>query len=88
MALVLNRERLFAICAEFDRQAMPWKKDALYRSGCSFCCTHFGNVDATTLEALNVHDFMASLPNDERNNLLTGEDSARKPSRNSGGNIA
>ena len=53
-----KRERLFAIYEEFERDAALWKKDALCGPGCSFCCTHFGSVDVTTLEALNVHDFM------------------------------
>jgi hypothetical protein len=73
-----KRERLFAIYEEFERDAALWKKDALCGPGCSFCCTHFGSVDATTLEALDVHDFMASLPNDERNKLLIEVDANRE----------
>jgi uncharacterized protein len=67
-----QRERLFAIYEEFERDAAPWKKEALCGPGCSCCCTHFGSVDVTTLEALNVHDFVARLPDDERDALRRG----------------
>jgi uncharacterized protein len=65
------RERLFAIYYEFEREAAGWKRDALCGPGCSFCCTHFGSVDVTTLEALNVYDCVTSLPDAERRSLLT-----------------
>ena len=64
-----KRDRLLSIYDEFERQAAPWKQEALCGPGCSFCCTHFGNVDVTTLEAVAIRDFMASLPDAERTSL-------------------
>jgi hypothetical protein len=67
-----KQEQLFAIYEQFESQAMPWKKDALCGPGCSYCCTHFGSVDVTTLEALNINDFVMSLPDGERDALRRG----------------
>jgi len=67
-----KREPLFAIYEEFERDAAPWKKDALCGPGCSYCCTHFGSVDVTTLEALNIHEFVMRLPDRERDALRRG----------------
>jgi hypothetical protein len=67
-----KRERLFSIYEEFERDAAPWIKDALCGPGCSFCCTHFGSVDVTTLEALNIHDFVMRLPDEDREALRRG----------------
>jgi len=65
-----KREELFAINAEFENQAAPWKKDALCSPGCAYCCTHYGSVDVTTLEALNVREFVMDLPGEERDSLI------------------
>jgi Fe-S-cluster containining protein len=67
-----KREWLFAIYEEFERDAALWKKDALCGPGCSYCCTHFGIVDVTTLEASNIHAFVMRSPDGERDALLRG----------------
>jgi uncharacterized protein len=60
-----KRERLLAIYDAFERQATTWKKDALCGPGCAFCCTHYGSVDVTTVEALNIREFVMGLPVEE-----------------------
>lgn len=61
-----KRDQLLSIYDEFERQAATWKREALCGPGCSFCCTHFGSVDVTTLEAVAIRDFTVSLPDEER----------------------
>ena len=39
----------------------PSSPGAVCSKGCAFCCTHFGNVDAITLEALIIHEWIETL---------------------------
>lgn len=47
-------KKLAEIYAKFEEELKPFAKDAVCRAGCSFCCTHFGNVDIVTLEGLSL----------------------------------
>ena len=43
---------LEAIYRTHEKALQPFVAGAICRPGCSFCCTHFGRLDVTTLEGL------------------------------------
>jgi len=61
MNIKTKQEKLKQIYDDFEIRAQPFKSDAVCTKGCAFCCTHFGNVDAITLEALIIHEWIETL---------------------------
>ena len=59
-------ENLEAIYAQFERRAAPYRALAVCRAGCALCCIRVGNVDATTMEALRIRQYLAHLPRARR----------------------
>ncbi|MCF8049941.1 MAG: YkgJ family cysteine cluster protein [Desulfobacterales bacterium] len=45
---------LEAIYRVHEKALQPFVKEAICRPGCSFCCTHYGPLDITTLEGLAI----------------------------------
>jgi len=50
---------LAAIYRAHEQAVQPFTQDAICRPGCSFCCTHYGRLDATTLEGLAIRRRLA-----------------------------
>ena len=61
MDIKTKQEKLKQIYDDFEIRARPFKSDAVCTKGCAFCCTHFGNVDAITLEGLIIHEWIETL---------------------------
>jgi len=51
-----KKEKLKEIYEAFEREAGEYKKSAICKPGCAYCCIHFGSVDITTLEGLIIRD--------------------------------
>jgi len=64
-----KRRQLRDIYEDFERKANPFKKGAVCKIGCAFCCTHFGNVDIITLEGLIIHEWIDGLNGKERSDI-------------------
>lgn len=64
-----KRKQLKNIYEDFERKADPFKKNAVCKIGCTFCCTHFGNVDIITLEGLIIHEWIAKLNVQDRSGI-------------------
>ena len=47
-----KREKLRAIYECYESEAAEFKKNAICKIGCTYCCTDVGNVDVNTLEGL------------------------------------
>ncbi len=62
MNLINKQNQLIEIYDRFEENMRPYKKDALCKAGCSFCCTHFGNVDITTLEGFRILEYLRGIP--------------------------
>jgi Fe-S-cluster containining protein len=45
-----QQKELDVIYAIYEREVAFYKTGAICKPGCAFCCTHFGNLDVTTLE--------------------------------------
>jgi len=73
-----RKQRLSEIYAAFEERAAGWKREAVCRAGCAFCCTHFGSVDVTTLEALAIRDWVMALPVDARESVCERMDANRR----------
>ncbi|GBC63217.1 YkgJ family cysteine cluster protein [Desulfonema ishimotonii] len=56
-----KQAQLNAIYAGFEAAAREFKKEAVCRPGCAFCCTDVGSVDITTLEGLVIRDWLTGL---------------------------
>lgn len=57
-----KKEALKRIYERFEEDASEFKKDAICRIGCTFCCTDVGNVDATTLEGVIILEQVNKFP--------------------------
>lgn len=55
-----NREKLLAIYEQFESAAHVFKKEAVCKPGCAYCCTGVGNIDITTFEGLIIRDRIGS----------------------------
>ena len=62
MTLKERKKRLKGIYERFETDAYEFKKDAICKIGCSYCCTDVGNVDITTLEGVIIRERVNSLP--------------------------
>jgi Fe-S-cluster containining protein len=57
-----KREALQRIYERFEQDASEYKKDAICKIGCTFCCTDVGNVDTTTLEGVIIRERVRKFP--------------------------
>ncbi|HID30675.1 MAG TPA: YkgJ family cysteine cluster protein [Desulfobacterales bacterium] len=62
MTLKEKKGRLQEIYERFEGDAYEFKKDAICKIGCTFCCTDVGNVDITTLEGVVIRERVNRLP--------------------------
>jgi len=69
MDSIKMQNQLIEIYDRFEKDMQPYKKDALCKAGCSFCCTHFGNVDIITLEGLRIIEYLRELPKQMQKSL-------------------
>jgi len=58
MDIKTKQEKLKEIYDGFEIRAGPFKSGAVCTKACAFCCIHFGNVDAITLEGLIIHEWI------------------------------
>jgi hypothetical protein len=72
MAWDEKQEVLQTIYRRFEREAALFKKDAVCRLGCTFCCTDVGNVDINTLEGLVIRNTIKRLSRIQRRDLEKG----------------
>jgi uncharacterized protein len=82
MNVINKQNQLVEIYERFERDMRSYKKDALCKAGCSFCCTHFGNVDITTLEGLRIMDYLRRLPKQMQKTLQKKMDRNKKDREN------
>jgi len=61
MTFRAKKERLQEIYERFETDAHKFKKDAICKIGCTYCCTDVGNVDTTTLEGVIILERVNSL---------------------------
>lgn len=82
MDIINKQNQLVEIYNRFEKDMRPYKKDALCKAGCSFCCTHFGNVDIITLEGFRIMQYLRGLPKQEQKNLQKKIDNNKKDREN------
>ncbi len=78
MDIINKQNQLVEIYNRFEKDMRRYKKDALCKAGCSFCCTHFGNVDIITLEGLRVLQYLRRLPKQQQKTLQKKIDKNKK----------
>ena len=61
MTLREKQEALQRIYERFEQDASEYKKDAVCKIGCTFCCTDVGNVDTITLEGVIIRERIRQL---------------------------
>ncbi len=61
MTFKAKKEKLQEIYERFERDAHEFKKDAICKIGCTYCCTDVGNVDIITLEGIVISERVNSL---------------------------
>lgn len=59
MNFVEQKNKLDAIYKAYERSVALFKAGAICKPGCAFCCTHYGNVDITTLEGRIIGDWVS-----------------------------
>lgn len=69
MDIKTKQEKLKEIYDDFEIKARQFKAGAVCEVGCAFCCIHFGNVDAITLEGLIIHEWIESLDKQDQINI-------------------
>jgi Fe-S-cluster containining protein len=62
MTLEEKKKRLKEIYECFEIDAYEFKKDAICKIGCTYCCTDVGNVDIITLEGVIIRERVNGLP--------------------------
>jgi uncharacterized protein len=82
MDIINKQNQLVEIYDRFEKDMRPFKKDALCKAGCSFCCTHFGNVDIITLEGFRIMQYLRGLPKQQQKNLQKKIDNNKKDREN------
>jgi Fe-S-cluster containining protein len=55
-------DALEKIYRSFDREATAYRSGVACESGCAFCCTDAGRIDAITLEGLRIRDRIDKMP--------------------------
>jgi len=69
MDIKTKLKKLKEIYDDFEIQARPFKDSAVCKVGCAFCCIHFGNVDAITMEGLIIHEWIETLDKPDQINI-------------------
>jgi uncharacterized protein len=82
MDIINKQNQLVEIYDRFEKDMRPYKKDALCKAGCSFCCTHFGNVDIITLEGIRIVQYLKGLPKQQQKTLQKSIDKNKKNREN------
>jgi len=54
MELSRKLDRLVHVYERYAEKVLVFQEAAVCKVGCSFCCTHYGNLDITTLEGLSI----------------------------------
>ena len=55
-----KKKRLRELYNRFETEAREYKKPAVCKPGCAYCCTHFGSVDIITLEGVIIRQHVNS----------------------------
>ena len=55
-------DRLADIYESYAEQVHVFLQVAACKAGCAYCCTHYGNLDITTLEGLSIRHHVETLP--------------------------
>ena len=69
MDITAKTKKLKEIYDDHEAKARPFKKGAICKPGCAFCCTHFGSVDVITLEAMMIRNRLDDLSGPEAADL-------------------
>jgi hypothetical protein len=64
--LTIELQHLYA---RFDAESAPFRNNAVCQKGCSFCCTHYGTLDITTLEGLIIYQWIGQQAKPARKRL-------------------
>jgi uncharacterized protein len=64
-----KKEKLNEIYEAFEKDAVEYKKSAICKPGCAYCCIHFGSVDITTLEGIIIRDQVNSFTKPLKNRI-------------------
>ena len=57
-----KKEKLIEVYERFERDAEEFKRQAICKIGCAYCCTDVGNIDTNTLEGLIIWKRIGSFP--------------------------
>lgn len=57
-----KREKLQTLYEIFETNAYVYKKHAICKIGCTYCCTDAGKIDILTIEGLIIHERLKSMP--------------------------
>ncbi len=64
--------KLKQIYDAFEAAAAGYKREAVCRKGCAFCCRDAGSIDITTLEGVVILDRLADLPRSRQVTMKKG----------------
>jgi uncharacterized protein len=64
-----KKGKLYDTYDRFERENLPYSRQAFCKPGCSFCCTFMGNIDIVTLEGLIILEHIRSLPEESQEAL-------------------
>jgi Fe-S-cluster containining protein len=64
-----KKEKLKAIYDRYEIDVAPFKKHAICKLGCTYCCTDVGNIDTNTLEGLIIWERIESFPQDLKHHI-------------------
>jgi uncharacterized protein len=64
-----KKEKLNEIYEAFEKEALEYKKLAICKPGCAYCCIHFGSVDITTLEGIVIRERIKSFAKPLKNRM-------------------
>jgi hypothetical protein len=65
MDVTAKTNKLKEIYDDYESNVREFKKGAICKAGCAFCCIHFGHVDVITLEALIIRNRVDGLSDPE-----------------------
>jgi Fe-S-cluster containining protein len=55
-------DQLATIYENYAEQMQVFQRAAVCKKGCDYCCTHYGNLDITTLEGLSILKHVERMP--------------------------
>ena len=64
-----KQEKLKTIYDPFDENTAAYRHDAACSNSCAFCCTADGSIDITTLEGLEIREYIEKLPRPRSKNM-------------------